>query len=229
MLITAALSVLAIGVVHPAKASADPTPSCDATTCTVDFGTAGTTQAVECPRRGLDNHGHHCGRLGRVIGRGRHWRSGRPDGGHGAGVLGREPLDPPRHVSVPRRRLRRWGRAGRGRWTRANRWVGRWRIVRVRDQSNGNAAARGGRRRGRRWRHQRDRRRRRERRLRLGCNHHQPRWHRGRPGRHPGRRRCGRSRQPGPLGRRVKPAAARLWRQATPAPAAVAGLQNRRP
>ena len=49
MLITAALSVLAIGVVHPAKASADPTPSCDATTCTVDFGTAGTTQGWNVP------------------------------------------------------------------------------------------------------------------------------------------------------------------------------------
>ena len=46
---TAALGVLATGVIHAAPASADPTPSCDATTCTVDFGVAGTTQTWNVP------------------------------------------------------------------------------------------------------------------------------------------------------------------------------------
>ena len=49
LVITAALGVLATGVIHAAKASADPTPSCDATTCTVSFGTAGTTQQWTVP------------------------------------------------------------------------------------------------------------------------------------------------------------------------------------
>jgi hypothetical protein len=49
LVVTAALGVLATGVIHAAKASADPTPSCDATTCTVSFGTAGTTQQWSVP------------------------------------------------------------------------------------------------------------------------------------------------------------------------------------
>jgi hypothetical protein len=49
MVITAALGVLATGVIHVGTASADPTPSCDATTCTVDFGVAGTTQTWNVP------------------------------------------------------------------------------------------------------------------------------------------------------------------------------------
>ena len=49
MVVTALVGVLATGVIHPAVASADPTPSCDATTCTVDFGTAGTTQGWTVP------------------------------------------------------------------------------------------------------------------------------------------------------------------------------------
>ncbi len=49
LVVTAALSVLATGVIHAAPASADPTPSCDATTCTVSFGTAGTTQQWTVP------------------------------------------------------------------------------------------------------------------------------------------------------------------------------------
>ena len=49
LVVTAALSVLATGVIHAAPASADPTPSCDATTCTVGFGTAGTTQQWTVP------------------------------------------------------------------------------------------------------------------------------------------------------------------------------------
>jgi hypothetical protein len=49
MVVTAALGVLASGVIHAPQASADPTPSCDATTCTVGFGTAGTTQQWSVP------------------------------------------------------------------------------------------------------------------------------------------------------------------------------------
>ena len=49
MVVTAALGVLATGVIHAPQASADPTPSCDATTCTVSFGTAGTTQQWNVP------------------------------------------------------------------------------------------------------------------------------------------------------------------------------------
>jgi hypothetical protein len=49
MVITAVVGVLATGVIHAAVASADPTPSCDATTCTVDFGPAGTTQGWTVP------------------------------------------------------------------------------------------------------------------------------------------------------------------------------------
>jgi len=49
LVITAALGALATGVIHAAKASADPTPSCDPTTCTVSFGTAGTTQQWTVP------------------------------------------------------------------------------------------------------------------------------------------------------------------------------------
>jgi hypothetical protein len=49
LVVTAALGLLATGVIHAAPASADPTPVCDATTCTVGFGTAGTTQQWTVP------------------------------------------------------------------------------------------------------------------------------------------------------------------------------------
>jgi hypothetical protein len=49
IVVTAALGLLATGVIHAAPASADPTPSCDATTCTVSFGTAGTIQQWTVP------------------------------------------------------------------------------------------------------------------------------------------------------------------------------------
>jgi hypothetical protein len=49
MVLTAVAGVLATGVIHPSVASADPTPSCGATTCTVDFGPAGSTQQWSVP------------------------------------------------------------------------------------------------------------------------------------------------------------------------------------
>jgi hypothetical protein len=49
LVVTAALGVFATGVIHAAPASADPTPSCNTTTCTVSFGTAGTTQQWSVP------------------------------------------------------------------------------------------------------------------------------------------------------------------------------------
>ena len=49
LVVTAALGVLATGMIHAPQASADPIPSCDATTCTVDFGVAGTTQQWNVP------------------------------------------------------------------------------------------------------------------------------------------------------------------------------------
>ncbi|HEV3368089.1 MAG TPA: hypothetical protein VG074_00905, partial [Acidimicrobiales bacterium] len=49
LVVTAALGVLATGVIRAAPASADPTPVCGATTCTVGFGTAGTTQQWSVP------------------------------------------------------------------------------------------------------------------------------------------------------------------------------------
>jgi hypothetical protein len=49
MVVTAVVGVLATGVIHPSVASADPTPSCDATTCTVDFVPAGSIQQWSVP------------------------------------------------------------------------------------------------------------------------------------------------------------------------------------
>jgi len=49
VVVTAVVGVLATGVIHPSVASADPTPSCDATTCTVDFGPAGSIQQWSVP------------------------------------------------------------------------------------------------------------------------------------------------------------------------------------
>jgi hypothetical protein len=49
MVVTAVVGVLATGVIHPSVASADPTPSCDATTCTVEFVPAGSVQQWSVP------------------------------------------------------------------------------------------------------------------------------------------------------------------------------------
>ncbi len=50
MVVTAVVGVLATGVIHPSVAAADdPTPSCDATTCTVDFVPAGTVEQWSVP------------------------------------------------------------------------------------------------------------------------------------------------------------------------------------
>jgi hypothetical protein len=49
MVVSAVVGVLATGVIHPSVASADPTPSCDATTCTVNFLPAGSTQQWSVP------------------------------------------------------------------------------------------------------------------------------------------------------------------------------------
>ena len=96
LVVTAALGVLATGVIHAAPASADPTPSCDATTCTVGFGAAGTTQQWNVPAGVSTITVTMAGGSGGSSTAGGARRSRRRDGGHRAGVLGGEPLDPPR-------------------------------------------------------------------------------------------------------------------------------------
>ena len=219
LVVTAALGLLATGVIHTAPASADPTPVCDATTCTVEFGTAGTTQQWIVPA------GVSTITVTMAGGSGGSSAAGGV-GGAGGEMVATVPVFSGENLSIlqgtspfPGGDFGGGGAPG-GAGGRTNRWVGWWWIVRVRDQSDGNAAARGGRRRGRRWRHQRDRGGRWQQRPRLGRDHHL-RTDRGRPRRHPAAGGGGGAGNQGPTAR-ARPAAARPWRPATPAPAAVA-------
>ena len=230
MVVTAVVGVLATGVIHPSVASADPTPSCDATTCTVEFVPAGSVQQWSVPAGVSSVTVAMAGWVWCLVCRGRRRRGRWPDDGDGSGRVGRNVFGrcrDSRHQQ--RRRLWWWGccRTSQA-WARGWWWRWWW-FVRVRDVPDDNTASRRRRRRGRRWRQQRDRWCGRQQRPRLGCDHHQRRWHRGRPRWHLGRRRFGRSRQPGPRPPKARLAADRPWRPATPEAAATAVFRTWRP
>ena len=223
MVVTAVVGVLATGVIHPSVASADPTPSCDATTCTVDFVPAGSVQQWSVPA------GVSSVTVAMAAGSGASSAAGGV-GGAGGEMMATVPAEWGETFSVVVGTAAAnsgggFGGGGAAGPPRPGPGVG--------GGGGGGSfvfetfptttrASRRRRRRGRRWRQQRDRRCGWQQRPRLGCDHHQRRWHRGRPRRHPGRRRCGRSRQPGPVRQRLgwrrtghgaqQPRSRRQWR-----------------